>query len=551
VIFHDHVVFPSFLPRQGELVRRIVVGLLSALVLVFGQSAGAVPAGASVGAIIDDMHVDDTWHLHIFMRPNVQDPITKITAQVTAVKGGAPVPDVTGFTQLSTLEWVTTEPLPLTEYGEYRVTILVTNAEGTVPAADGVGQVFYQIRPAITFANDRDSYDFDHKTATVTGTVTGTWPDTGETHVVPNYPVDVHISAPASDLHLTTDSAGHISFDVPLFDAPRVFLDSPGTDTAIGFEDEQYARPSIVPADTRISATVTPDHALPGGVVTLAGKLEYLAASGWQPLAGGEVIEADTRFNALITDADGAFSTPLTLNGPAGQRDWTLDLGRWQAGEQLFFNAPAAITVHAWVTAPTATAINNFKASLDPHSRLTVSGDLSGPTSSAPRPISIEWSADGRTGWTTVKTLQTGSTGHFTAVFPAASAGYWRARFAGDPALAPSVGATVYAKRIATRISTFTASPSTIRKGRYFTLTGVLQHKTSSWTVYDKQSLTIGYRLKGSNTWHWIHTVKTDTHGRFTIRIKASRSAYWSPAFRGATGALAAPAVTAKYVSVH
>ncbi|MGI8333739.1 hypothetical protein ACRYCC_27645 [Actinomadura scrupuli] len=524
---------------------------MSALVLVFGQFAGAVPAGAEVGAIVDDMNVDGTWHLHIAMRPNVQDPITKITAQVTAVKGGAPVPDVTGFTQKSTLEWVTIDPLPLTAYGSYRVTILVTNSAGTVPAAGGVGQAIYQIRPAITFANDRDSYDFDHKVATVTATVTGTWPDTGETRVVPNYPVDVHIGSPASDLHLTTDSAGHVSFSVPLFEAPRVYLDSPGTDDAMRLGDEQYTRPAIVPADTRISATITPDHALSGGIVTLTGKLEYLSTSGWRPLAGGEVIETGSKFNGLTTDADGAFSTPLTLDGAAGQRDWTLDFNRWQPGDKLFFNAAAQTTVHAWVTAPTATAINNFKASLDTHSRLAVSGDLAGPTSPAPRPIVIERSNDGRTGWTTVKTLQTGSAGHFAAVFPAASAGYWRARFAGDPALAPSVSATVYAKRIATRIITFKASPTTLRKGRYFTLTGVLQHKTSSWTAYGKQNVTIGYRFKGSGTWHWIKTAKTDTHGRFTIRIKASKSAYWAPAFGGATGALAAPAVTAKYISVR
>jgi hypothetical protein len=313
----------------------------------------------------------------------------------------------------------------------------------------------------------------------------------------------------------------------------------------------QYERPSIVPADTRISATVTPDHAPPGGIVTLAGKLEYLSASGWRPLAGREISEAGSSFNWPTTDADGAFQTLLTLDGSAGQRDWTLDFNRWQPGEQIFFNAPAQTMVHAWVTAPTATAIKNFNASLDTHSRLTVSGDLSGPTSPASRPISVEWSDDGQTGWTSVKTLQTGSSGHFAAVFPAVPAGYWRARFAGDSALAPSVGATVYTKRVATRILTFSASPSTVRKGRFFTLTGVLQHKTSSWTAYGQQSVTIGYRLRGSKTWHWISTVKTDTHGRFTIRIKASKSAYWSPAFGGATGALAAPTVTAKYVSVH
>jgi hypothetical protein len=114
--------------------------------------------------------------------------------------------------------------------------------------------------------------------------------------------------------------------------------------------------------------------------VTLAGKLEYLSASGWQPLAGRVVDETSTKFNGLTTDANGAFHTLLTLDGSAGQSDWTLDFNRWQAGEQLFFDAPAQTTVHAWVTAPTATAIKNFNASLDTHSRLTVSGDLSGPT---------------------------------------------------------------------------------------------------------------------------------------------------------------------------
>lgn len=118
----------------------------------------------------------------------------------------------------------------------------------------------------------------------------------------------------------------------------------------------------------------------------------------------------------------------------------------------------------------------------------------------------------------------------------------------------------------ATRIAGFDATPEPVRQGRKLTLKGKLQvarcyggwfyrdwnshvsvhHGSGSchdgrsywhgWSVLGHQDIDVYFRPSGSRTWKRVGTLKSDRHGSFYGKVRATRSGTWAVKFDGARG---------------
>jgi hypothetical protein len=105
-----------------------------------------------------------------------------------------------------------------------------------------------------------------------------------------------------------------------------------------------------------------------------------------------------------------------------------------------------------------------------------------------------------------------------------------------------STSRMVKAGRTSTRIAGLKVPATRVKKGAYFTTSGVLQKYSAGWKGLKGQRLRIVFHVKGSTALHVYAKPVTGIGGKFTAKIKATRDAYWAPAYAGATGYYAAPA---------
>ncbi|MFC0550253.1 hypothetical protein ACFFHJ_05090 [Planotetraspora thailandica] len=179
------------------------------------------------------------------------------------------------------------------------------------------------------------------------------------------------------------------------------------------------------------------------------------------------------------------------------------------------------------------TSISGFTASVNASHILTVHGTV-GP-SGLKVPVLIEYSADGKTGWKTAKTITVG--GAFTTTLKAPlTSGYYRAHVLNATYYKGTVSHAVKAARTLTRIAGLKVSATRVKKNSYFTVTGTLQKYSGGWKALTGQRVQIVFHVKGGTALHLYSTPLTGTGGKFTARIKATREAYWKPMYPGATG---------------
>ena len=81
-----------------------------------------------------------------------------------------------------------------------------------------------------------------------------------------------------------------------------------------------------------------------------------------------------------------------------------------------------------------------------------------------------------------------------------------------------AVSKVIHSSRYPTRITGYTVSPHTLKKGQQVTMTGRLWRKTgSTWKPYGGRTMQIIYNEKGTSFWSTLGSPKTDSNGDFKL----------------------------------
>ncbi|GAA4627778.1 hypothetical protein GCM10023196_041400 [Actinoallomurus vinaceus] len=200
-------------------------------------------------------------------------------------------------------------------------------------------------------------------------------------------------------------------------------------------------------------------------------------------------------------------------------------------------------------------SFSSFTVSYDPYANVTINGGLRSDSAIYDAlPLTIEYSFDGKTGWTVKKTV-TADTGAnaFNTTFNYNQSGYWRARFAGNATYQAATSPVRKAWRWRTEIHSFKVSPKKVRKNRYVTASGRLIH----WTTISKHSgyagrrVRIIFRFKGKKTWYHLKWTKTNSKGYFKQKVHAYGSGYYAAVFEGGKGTFATGSDNTPYVKTY
>lgn len=476
----------------------------------------------------------------VWVSASSDTPITSITAHLYAAGSAAGAPEiarVSDFAPDSSTEWAnmwrSTAPLRLADLGAYRVVVDLTDADGDTTTAQGKYEYEYELEVNLTdLRATPQNPDYEHQNVTVTGGFTVTDPRTGETTPAANTPVDLGISdAPGAATRTGADGRFTYRYHVTSasYDSVSAWLrpDEPWHQS----NANQNTEVQVLQSATRVTLDATELSLKAGQVATVSGTAEVYVGGAWKPLAGttvDEVWQGDSGGAASrpVTGADGRFTGKLTLPHSA-----TVEV---QVRTGTFSRFSELRTVKVYVAQKTS--ITNFTASLDKYAQLTAKGLLkSGRSAPADvyNKVDLQYSADGKTGWKTMKTVVPGSFepdlgANFKGTFAASSKGYYRAHFKATRDSQEAYSPVVHVSRTPTRITDGNAAPEPVRKGRTITYKGKLQHYTSgAWKAYGGQKVKILFKPKGSTGWYDMGSATTRTDGTFSKGFTASKDGTW------------------------
>lgn len=464
--------------------------------------------------------------------------ITSITAHLYApgsASDAQEAAEVSDFTPDSSTgfsnTWRTTTPLRLADLGTYRVVVDLTDADGDTTSAEDTYQ--YELEANLTdLQATPQNPDYEHQDVTVTGGFTVTDPRTGETTPAAGAEVDLEISD-GDDTTTTTGTDGRFTSVYTVTDPSSATVNA-----WLRLDDPWYqsrANESVpvraVQSDTRVTLDAAELDVKAGQAAKVSGTAEVYVGGAWKPLAGATVDEIwSDEFGGVasrpVTGADGRFTGQLTL-----PKSGTVEV-QVRSGTFLKFGELQRVRVYV----ANKTSLTDFTATLNKYSELTAKGMLHTGSSKpgyADNKVELQYSADGKTGWKTMKTVTPGSSdpesgAPFKGTFDAPYKGYYRAHFKGSRNWQESYSKVVYAKRTPTRITGGNASPEPVRKGRTLTYKGKLQYYSSgAWKAYGGQKVKILFRPKGSSSWYDMGNATTRSDGTFSKGSTASKDGTW------------------------
>ena len=467
--------------------------------------------------------------------------ITTIKAHLYAPDSAADAPEVAEVSDFTLSSgtgqsgvWRTSTPLRLADLGTYRVVVDLTDADGDTSSTEGRWGYDYWLEAHLTeFQVAPQNPDYDHRDVAVSGRYTITDPRSGETTPAEGQ-VDVATSNTGDHKKVPLDADGRFSLSYTQTEefggdvSPWLYLAHP---EPMGGDNAPNVTVRPVKSDTRITLDAAELDVKGGQAATVSGTAEVFVGGAWKPLAGAnvdEVWQSDIGGAGAhpVTDADGRFSGQLTMSSTGSVEV--------QVRSGTFVKTSPLQTVKVYVAKKTS--LGNFTASLNKYSELTAKGMLhtgSSVPGYADNKVELQYSADGKSGWKTMKTVTPGSAdpesgAPFKGTFDAPYKGYYRAHFKGSRYWQESYSAVVYAKRTPTRITDGNASPEPVRKGRTITYKGKLQHYTSgAWRAYSGQKVKILFRPKGSSSWYDMGNATTRSDGTFSKGCTASKDGTW------------------------
>ncbi|WP_225826802.1 hypothetical protein [Streptomyces naphthomycinicus] len=503
----------------------------------------AVPGTAhAAGPTVKDAYSDQSDWSVLDVRLNYSGEVSKLVARLRPAGGSEtdePVATITGFTKrYESSSWDAvwaSQPIHLDTLGDYTVDVEATDGSGETTVEKNAGTLHYQKQPVFSsFSVTPAEPDIEHKTITVSGDMAVRDPSTRATVPLPGATVDLNVDH--ADTSAVTDDAGHFSVTHETTSGGWTFADYNGP---LGFAASEWidVRPKAAP--TRFVLDKNSFHVTAGDKIAVTGTLQYQSGADWKPLPGVP-LEMDykdcTTCNPVeaTTDADGRFSL---VRSPYGSKS-VYEVAFQPYPYNPFIQRTATADVTVAVTA--TTKFTEFTAELDKYAQLDVTGsvDLVGRDTNDRIGVDIQYSPDGRTGWTTKKTVQTTNGSQFVVErMPGYTDGYWRLHYAGSTTkdIKGGVSKSLRRNRALTRVKDANASPEPVTKGRTITVKGVLQERaagSATWKSYGAKKVQILFRPKGAKSWYLMSTVTTKSNGSFGKGFTARQDGTWVPVYQ-------------------
>lgn len=457
--------------------------------------------------------------------------------------------------------WTVTSPITQAELplGTYQVTVDATDSGGdSVTGAAAPGSFFFGLDPTVTLSASVTTLSFSQQSATFTGQVTAYYPD-GSVQPVTGQQVAID-GADGDSYTATTDSSGDYSVTA----APAVYSDA---NLAESFTASVAASSSIQSASSasvdlaaeidpvQVTVSLSSSVAKFGAPVTLSGTAMYQAGGIWLDLADTtiDVTGSDYYSAASVgpitatTDASGDFSVALPAQPTT---TWTANPA--PSGYLSTTSQPgSALPNSALLTVSLPTEVKSLDLKYNPLGDLTASGclalsaavasfaDLTPPSGA---PLSLQYAASRQGPWHTLGALGTSGAGcsegtKFRTTFDSAPvSAYFRVSFGGQLFYQPTVGQSVHAATTPTRISGFSATPTSVSRHGRITVSGDLERKTShGWTGLGGARITIYLEPAGGTSWYWIKKLNVSSSGKFRVTFAASSvvSAHWTAGYAG------------------
>ncbi|TCB99719.1 hypothetical protein E0H26_03975 [Micromonospora zingiberis] len=301
-----------------------VAAVLSAALVIVGAPA---PAQADDILRVNGVYNDSTGHRGIlFVSVTSTQPVAELRAEVVTEDTGAPVAEFEDFVLQSQTSdaaiWASTVPLIRDAPGEFVVHVAVTDVAGNHLRQERAGLMLYYVETFLDEVTvDRGSVNYDDRQVTISGTLKGRWPGTGEIRPLAGFPVSISEGFGHHEAIAAADGTFSKTLTVygssPELSARYVLsLDRPYVDLS----QEVRFPLAIDPRQTRLAVKTDRTKVVAGQSVRLSGQLSWLTPSGWKPLPneisaiyftlyddnGGYVA-----YGNLDTDAKGRFTVDI------------------------------------------------------------------------------------------------------------------------------------------------------------------------------------------------------------------------------------------------
>ncbi|MFF1411438.1 hypothetical protein ACFVX6_16885 [Streptomyces sp. NPDC058289] len=419
------------------------------------------------------------------------------------------------------------DPVKLPELGEYTIDLEYTGTQGERVVHNDSGTLRYLVRPA--FSNVKSSpVSVEHLDTVVSGDLTVYNPVDGSSKP---YPGATFTAKRGSETTVrTADAKGH--FEAKFGITHTDFLKAPDGaqmefDLATELNGSRDGASVTVPvapveADLKLDTpTVTGAY---GAGAKVNGTATWKSADGtWKPLPTTMPIVAGN-WSSGRTDAAGRFTLVRRLT-----EDGILDV----KPHSVWFGSKATLKVDV----TPGTFFQGFTAGAGADRYVYVSSTFwrgEFPEGTTSLKVDVEYSADGKTGWTSRKSVAVPTKPGWNAggykieqKLPYTGPGYVRLRYAGTPSIPGSVTPAVRFERTNTAIPEFNAAPEPAKKGTPITVTGKLNHADPTWKPLANQSVVYYFQPAGSTAWTWMGSSTTAADGTFRKSFTANRTGSW------------------------
>ncbi|MCX5405362.1 hypothetical protein OHA37_15880 [Streptomyces sp. NBC_00335] len=294
--------------------------------------------------------------------------------------------------------------------------------------------------------------------------------------------------------------------------------------TLNGVKEQRSVRVDVSPTSARITLDSPKLTGAYGTLGKISGTLTWKAADGtYKPPPAGFYVQVGSR--GVQTDAAGRFTRPVSF---LTDTQWTV-----AESSDWLYEAPSQVTVDTTA----GTLFTGFTAAADKNKTVNVKAGFARgqiPAGVTSLKVDVQTSADGKTGWTTRKSVDVATKpGDNTAAsidttLPYPGPVHVRLQYAGTTAIHGSVTPAVKVARTATAIPEFNVNPEPAKKGRPLTVTGKLNHADPTWKPFAGQTVHYYFRPAGTTTWKVMGNSKTTADGTFTKTFTADVTGSWA-----------------------
>ncbi|MFF3214834.1 hypothetical protein ACFYYB_29875 [Streptomyces sp. NPDC002886] len=466
-----------------------------------------------------------------------------LKVHVRAKGTSTPVATITDFTEsthcvetcdLDTPVWemsLETGPVRLAALGQYTVDVEYRGTEGETVLHKDRGTLDYRLEPVFEGVSAGD-LSLAKRDTVVAGTVQIQDPRDSSKKPYAGGPLTVQLGKATTSI--AADAQGRFTSKLKLVGNEPVYQDNwqssashvPVTLTASvdGFKKLNTARAHVNTMRARIALDSSKQTGAYGTRGKISGAVTWKSPDGtYKPVPAGTKISAG-RENR-VTDAAGRFTaSPMFLD----DAPWTVvENSPWLygSGTQVAVNTTAG------------TRFLGFVATVDKDKTVQVSALFDRariPAGTTSLKVEIQHSADGKTGWTTRKSLNvptdagSNTSANIDTKLPYPGAGHIRLLAAGTATIHGSVTPAVKVARVMTAIPDFNASPEPVKKGQPLTITGKLTHSIPTWQPLPQQTVHYYFRPAGSTAWKLMGHSTTGDGGTFTKTFTAGATGSWT-----------------------